>query len=39
MQIKYDKVYQEMARIILETKLNGLLTMDEIDSLYSAMGI
>lgn len=39
MQIKYDKVYQEMARIILETKLNELLTMDEIDSLYSAMGI
>lgn len=39
MQIKYDKVYQEMARIILETKLNGLLTMNEIDSLYDAMGI
>lgn len=39
MQIKYDKVYQEMAKIIFETKLNGLLTMDEIDSLYSAMGL
>ncbi|CAL9733142.1 DNA damage checkpoint protein Lcd1p [Monosporozyma unispora] len=39
MQIKYDKMYQEMAKTILESKLNGFITMDETDSLYVAMGM
>lgn len=39
MQIKYKKIYQEMARYILETRLGGFGSITETDSLYMAMGI
>lgn len=39
MQIKYEKMYQEMAKTILESKLIGFITMEETDSLYVAMGM
>lgn len=39
MQVRYDDMYQEMARSILESKLEALTSVDDIDSLYLAMGV
>lgn len=39
MQIKYDDIYQEMARTILESKLDILSSMEDIDSIYLSMGL
>ncbi|GAV48538.1 hypothetical protein ZYGR_0K00430 [Zygosaccharomyces rouxii] len=39
MQVRYDDMYQDMARSILESKLEALTSVDDIDSLYLAMGV
>ncbi|QLQ78733.1 hypothetical protein HG537_0B00820 [Torulaspora globosa] len=38
MQVKYDQIYQQMAQTILETKLDSIISIDGMDSLYVAMG-
>lgn len=38
MQIKYGEVYQHMARTILECKLDTVVSLEGMDSLYVAMG-
>lgn len=38
MQVRYDKIYQQMARTVLETKLDNVISIDAMDSLYVAMG-
>lgn len=38
MQVRYEPVYQQMARTILETKLDNIISMEAMDSLYVAMG-
>lgn len=39
MQVRYDESYQYMARTILESKLETLTSIEDIDSLYLAMGM
>ncbi|QLG70141.1 hypothetical protein HG535_0A00800 [Zygotorulaspora mrakii] len=39
MQIKYDECHQHMARTILESKFESMISMEDIDSLYFAMGL
>lgn len=39
MQVKYDECYQHMARTILESKFQSMTSMEDIDSLYLAMGL
>lgn len=39
MQVRYDDIHQGMARSILESKLEALTSVDDIDSLYLAMGV
>lgn len=39
MQIKYDDIYVEMARQILESELGSFGSMENADSLYVAMGL
>lgn len=39
MQVRYDDIYQDMARSILESKMEALTSVDDIDSLYLAMGV
>ncbi|AQZ18948.1 LCD1 (YDR499W) [Zygosaccharomyces parabailii] len=39
MQVRYDSIYQDMARGILESKMEALTSVDDIDSLYLAMGV
>ncbi|CCK70707.1 Lcd1p KNAG_0F00350 [Huiozyma naganishii CBS 8797] len=39
MQARYQKVYQEMAKTILESHKTGLLTVEQADALYAAMGL
>ncbi|KAL3230443.1 DNA damage checkpoint protein LCD1 [Nakaseomyces bracarensis] len=39
MQVYYDDIYIEMARYILESKLTDLISVENADSLYLAMGL
>ncbi|QLL31220.1 hypothetical protein HG536_0B00810 [Torulaspora globosa] len=38
MQVKYDQVCRQMAQTILETKLDSIISIEGMDSLYVAMG-
>lgn len=38
MQVRYDPICQQMAQTILETKLDSIISIDAMDSLYVAMG-